>query len=96
MGQFAIQEWGKHQLYALLHGHLHLVAVYDLNQEFRLGLSEPVYEVHAGTAISTRLHKNMPNSFNVILTDGTFQHWFFDDASQSFLPQASGAKSSDD
>lgn len=85
LGQFAIKEWGQHQLYALLHGHLHLVAVYDLNKEFQLNLPHPVYEVHAGTAISTRLHKNMPNSFNVILNDGSFQHWFFDEASQLFV-----------
>ena len=87
LGQFAIQEWGKHQLYALLHGHLHLVAVYDLNQEFELNLSQAVYEVHAGTAISSRLHKNIPNSFNVISRDGSFQHHFFDEQQQDFIAQ---------
>lgn len=87
LGQFAIQEWGKHQLYALLHGHLHLVAVYDLNQEFELNLSQAVYEVHAGTAISSRLHKNIPNSFNVISSDGSFQHYFFDEQQQDFIAQ---------
>ena len=87
LGQFAIQEWGKHQLYALLHGHLHLVAVYDLNQEFELNLSQAVYEVHAGTAISSRLHKNIPNSFNVISRDGSFQHYFFDEQQQDFIAQ---------
>ena len=87
LGQFAIQEWGEHQLYALLHGHLHLVAVYDLNQEFELNLSQAVYEVHAGTAISSRLHKNIPNSFNVISSDGSFQHYFFDEQQQDFIAQ---------
>ena len=87
LGQFAIQEWGEHQLYALLHGHLHLVAVYDLNQEFELNLSQAVYEVHAGTAISSRLHKNIPNSFNVISRDGSFQHYFFDEQQQDFIAQ---------
>ncbi|MFN3073446.1 metallophosphoesterase family protein [Acinetobacter sp. TY2] len=87
LGQFAIQEWGKHQLYALLHGHLHLVAVYDLNQEFELNLSQAVYEVHAGTAISSRLHKNIPNSFNVISSDGSFKHYFFDEQQQDFIAQ---------
>ena len=85
LGQFAIKEWGQHQLFALLHGHLHLVAVYDLNQAFALKLPKPVYEVHAGTATSRRLHKKMPNSFNVILDDGTFQHWFFDEQLKDFV-----------
>ena len=87
LGQFAIREWGQHQLYALLHGHLHLVAVYDLNQEFALNLQHPVYEVHAGTATSKRLHKNTPNSFNVIRNDGSFQHYFFDEQQQDFIAQ---------
>lgn len=87
LGKFAIKEWGQHQLYALLHGHLHLVAVYDLNREFELDLQQPVYEVHAGTAISKRLHKNMPNSFNVIHCDGSFEHYFFDEMSQVFVPK---------
>ena len=71
----------------MLHGHLHLVAVYDLNQEFELNLSQAVYEVHAGTAISSRLHKNIPNSFNVISRDGSFQHYFFDEQQQDFIAQ---------
>ena len=87
LGKFAIKAWGQHQLYALLHGHLHLVAVYDLNREFELDLQQPVYEVHAGTAISKRLHKNMPNSFNVIHCDGSFEHYFFDEMSQVFVPK---------
>ena len=87
LGQFAIREWGQHQLYALLHGHLHLVAVYDLNQEFALNLQHSVYEVHAGTATSKRLHKNTPNSFNVIRNDGSFQHYFFDEQQQDFIAQ---------
>ncbi|OTG92512.1 metallophosphoesterase family protein [Acinetobacter sp. ANC 3832] len=85
LGKLALAEWGQHHLYALLHGHLHLVAVYDLNQEFALNLGHPVYEVHAGTATSHRLHKKMPNSFNVILNDGTFQHYFFDEQLQDFV-----------
>ncbi|WP_296281685.1 metallophosphoesterase [uncultured Acinetobacter sp.] len=85
LGKFAIKEWGQHQLYALLHGHLHLVDVYDLNQEFALNLKHPVYEVHAGTAVSKRLHKNIPNSFNVIHKDGRFEHYFFNEQLQEFI-----------
>ncbi len=89
LGKFAIKEWGQHQLFALLHGHLHLVDVYDLNQVFLLNLEHPVYEVHAGTAVSKRLHKGIPNSFNVILNDGQFQHYFFDEQLKDFVIQAS-------
>lgn len=85
LGKFAIKEWGKQQLYALLHGHLHLVAVYDLNQAFALNLNHPVYEVHAGTAISKRLHKKMPNSFNVIHNNGSVEHYFYDEQLKSFI-----------
>ncbi len=85
LGQFAIKEWGQHQLFALLHGHLHLVAVYDLNKAFGLNLDHPVYEVHAGTAISQRLRRKMPNSFNVIRNDGRFEHYFFDEQLLDFI-----------
>lgn len=85
LAKFALKEWAQHDLYALLHGHLHLVAVYDLNQQFELNLEQPIYEVHAGTATSRRLHKNMPNSFNVIDHSGAFQHYFFDEPQQKFL-----------
>ncbi|OTG65473.1 metallophosphoesterase family protein [Acinetobacter silvestris] len=85
LAKFALKEWGQHHLYALLHGHLHLVAVYDLNYEFELNLEHPIYEVHAGTATSHRLYKKMPNSFNVICTDGSFQHYFFEEQRQEFV-----------
>ena len=71
-----------------MHGHLHLVAVYDLNQAFALNLNHPVYEVHAGTAISKRLHRNIPNSFNVIDNNGSVEHYFYDEQLKSFIAKA--------
>ena len=85
LGQFALKEWAQHDLFALLHGHLHLVAVYDLNQAFGLNAEHPIYEIHAGTAISSRLHGGIPNSFNVLLSDGRVQHYFYDEARQDFF-----------
>lgn len=83
----ALQRWGRHQLFALLHGHLHLVAVYDLNAEFHLNVGHPIYEVHAGTSISSRLHDGIPNNFNVILASGEVQHYFFDEKKSDFFLQ---------
>lgn len=85
LSKIALAEWSKHDLFALLHGHLHNVAVYDLEQAYSLNTGRPIYEVHAGTATSHRLHKNAQNSFNVILNDGTFQHYIFDQQSQDFV-----------
>ncbi|WP_445115252.1 metallophosphoesterase family protein [Acinetobacter sp. WZC-1] len=81
----AVSQWGEHGLFALLHGHLHHTAVHDLNQLYGLQLERPVYEVHAGTATSYRLYHHMPNSFNVILNDGRFQHYIFDEATREFI-----------
>lgn len=85
LAQTALEQWGRHDLYALLHGHLHITAVYDLNQQYHLGLTHPIYEVHAGTATSHRHYKKTPNSFNVIQQDGTIQHYFYDEDQQDFL-----------
>lgn len=88
LSKIALLEWGKHDLFALLHGHLHSKAVYDLDQIYALHTGHPIYEVHAGTATSHRLHKNALNSFNVILNDGTFQHYIFNEQAQDFILNA--------
>jgi len=85
LGRAALLAWGKHDLYALLHGHLHQVAVYDLNKEYQLNLHHSIYEVHAGTATSHRLYKSTPNSFNVIYGEGIFEHYFFNEITQEFI-----------
>ena len=85
LAQSALERWGRHDLFALLHGHLHVAEAYDLNQLYQLGLSHPVYEIHAGTATSHRHYKKTPNSFNVIHNSGQIQHYFYDEKRQQFL-----------
>ncbi len=85
LAQMAIEIWGKSGLFALLHGHLHHVAVFDLNQIYHLNLQHPIYEVHAGTATSKRLYRGTPNSFNTILADGKIEHYLFDESIKDFV-----------
>ena len=65
-GLLALQHWSQFGLDAVLHGHLHQAAVFDLNQILQLKAEHPVLEIHAGTAISWRLHAGTSNSFNLI------------------------------
>ncbi|MDV2468512.1 metallophosphoesterase [Acinetobacter chinensis] len=83
-GRIALESWSKNGLFALLHGHLHQSAVYDLNYIYQLNAMHPVLEIHAGTAISYRLHHGFGNSFNVIQNDGTVQYYYFDDRTKRF------------
>lgn len=85
LAKLAVQYWGESGLFGLLHGHLHHVAVFDLNQEYQLHLDHPIFEIHAGTATSSRLYRDTPNSFNVLLNDGTIQHYLFDESSKDFV-----------
>ena len=85
LGRMALDNWSKSGLFGVLHGHLHKTAVYDLTQIYGLKVDHPVYDIHAGTATSYRLHQGLPNSFNTILNDGTVQHYWFDQASQTFV-----------
>lgn len=84
MAKIALETWTKHGLFALLHGHLHQSAVYDLNQVFQLGLGQPIYDVHAGTATSYRLHKGQPNGLNIIHANGRMDEYLFNEVSQNF------------
>lgn len=85
LGRMALETWSKSGLYALLHGHLHQSAVYDLNQIYHLGAQHPVLDIHAGTATSYRLHAGLPNSFNTIDAAGDVEHYLFDQAQQRFV-----------
>ncbi|MEB3753456.1 metallophosphoesterase family protein [Acinetobacter sp. MD2(2019)] len=85
LGKMALQAWSKNGLFALLHGHVHQAAVYDLNQIYHLQQTHPVLEIHAGTATSFRLHQNYPNSFNVLMPDGQVQHYQFHRIQQQFV-----------
>ncbi|WP_180111637.1 MULTISPECIES: metallophosphoesterase [unclassified Acinetobacter] len=76
-GHLALEQWSQHGLNGLLHGHLHVPASYDLNQIYALGAAHPVWDIHAGTATSYRLHDNLANSFNVIDEQMNVQHYFY-------------------
>ncbi len=88
MAKIALESWSQHGLFAVLHGHLHRTAVYDLNRIFELGGNHPVYDVHAGTSASHRLHKNQPNSFNAIDETGKITQYCFDEQLKTFVPQS--------
>lgn len=80
----ALKIWAKHGLWGLLHGHLHQNAVYDLNDIYKLNLNHPLYDIHAGTSTSYRLHHQQANSFNLITKDGKVSHYVFDSLSKTF------------
>lgn len=84
LAKTALQIWGQHGLFGLLHGHLHQNAVYDLNKIYDLALDLPVYDIHAGTSTSYRLHEQEPNSFNVLFADKKITHFEFNEDSQEF------------
>lgn len=86
LGKIALERWGETGLFGLLHGHLHKVAVHDLNQIFQLGFDHPILDIHAGTATSNRLRFGLTNSFNVISDDGKIEHYWFDEKEQIFVP----------
>lgn len=72
-------------LFALLHGHLHMTAVHDLNQVFDLGLKQPIYELHVGSSSSYRLYSSYPNSLNTISATGEIHHYIYDEDLHEFL-----------
>lgn len=85
LAKIALEQWGKTGLWGLLHGHLHKVAIHDLNQVFNLGFDHSIYDIHAGTAISNRLRFGLSNSFNIISANGKIEHYWFDENEKKFL-----------
>lgn len=85
LGQMALETWSQDGLNGLLHGHLHQPAVYDLNHIYHLNVTHPVLDIHAGTATSYRLHRGLPNSFNVIARNMDVVHFYFDAQKKSFV-----------
>ena len=77
LGRMALEVWSQSGLKALLHGHLHQSAVFDLNSLYHLGAGHPVLDIHAGTATSYRLHHALSNSFNVIDAQADVRHYQF-------------------
>lgn len=81
----AVHRWADQGLKALLHGHLHESAVYDLNQYYMLGEAHPVLDIHAGTALSRRLRHGLPNAVNVIAPDLTVLRYQYESAAAAFV-----------
>jgi len=85
LGRMALEVWGQYKLFGILHGHLHKTAIYDLARLYNLKVDHPIYNIHAGTATSWRLHKNLPNSFNTVSISGEILQYWFNKESQSFV-----------
>lgn len=83
--QHALEQWSKHDLFGLLHGHLHQTGVYDIGQIFGLNTARPIWDIHAGTAISWRLRHGLPNGFNTVSSTGEITHYCFDVLRQEFV-----------
>lgn len=84
LGKMALEKWSTTGLFGMLHGHLHKTAVYDLTQIYHLEIDHPIYDIHAGTATSSRLHYHVPNSFNVISNEGKIDHYWFNSTKGEF------------
>jgi 3',5'-cyclic AMP phosphodiesterase CpdA len=80
----ALRAWAEFGLNAVLHGHLHQSAVFDLNEIYQLGADHEIFEVHAGTATSYRLHGQSVNSFNLIYPDLKVEVFKFDQTQLKF------------
>ncbi|MEF9958078.1 MAG: metallophosphoesterase family protein [Acinetobacter sp.] len=89
LGKMALEKWGETGLFGLLHGHLHQTQLYNLTEIYQLKLNHPIYDIHAGTAISSRLHHDSRNSFNVILDDGVIEHYWFNEQCKQFVKSSS-------
>lgn len=83
----ALQQWqGSNQaLFALLHGHLHMTAVHDLNSIYKLGSNQPIYDIHVGSSSSYRLYASYPNSLNTVSATGQICHYIYDEKQYAFV-----------
>lgn len=90
----ALQHWSLQGLMGVLHGHLHQIGVFNLNDIYALNTATPVYDIHAGTACSTRLHYGHGNSFNTISPQGAVSHYVFDATSKQFVWHSCGLDAS--
>jgi 3',5'-cyclic AMP phosphodiesterase CpdA len=61
----AVRTWSAAGIDLFLGGHIHLPYVRPLTERFP-DLSRAVWAVQAGTAVSTRIRNNVPNSVNLI------------------------------
>jgi 3',5'-cyclic AMP phosphodiesterase CpdA len=85
----AIAAWAEAGADLVLSGHIHLPFVLPLHEDF--ALSRPLWAVGAGTAVSSRVRYDAPNSVNVIRTlqpesprSCLVEQWSYDSTTASF------------
>lgn len=66
----AVHTWSQAGADLILSGHIHLPSVRPLQEVFP-SLARPVWSVLAGTALSSRVRGDIPNSVNLIRYQGT-------------------------
>jgi 3',5'-cyclic AMP phosphodiesterase CpdA len=86
----AVPSWADAGADIIMGGHIHLPYVRPLRAAFPT-LSRDIWTVQAGTAVSTRVRGNVPNSVNLIRRDPvatprscTVERWDFSDSSRQF------------
>jgi 3',5'-cyclic AMP phosphodiesterase CpdA len=67
-GEEAVRAWSQAGADLVLGGHIHLPYVSDVCARVK-NVDRPMYCVQAGTALSTRVRHNTPNSVNVVRWD---------------------------
>jgi 3',5'-cyclic AMP phosphodiesterase CpdA len=89
----AIAAWAEAGADLLLSGHIHLPFVLPLHED--LSLRRPLWAVGAGTAVSSRVRHDAPNSVNVVRTSSEagarsciVEQWMFDASAASFRRSA--------
>ena len=89
MREAAVRAWSSAGADIIMGGHIHLPHVRPLRERF-LDLPRAVWSVQAGTAVSTRIRDNIPNSVNVLRCSPTLpmtceiERWDFASTSGQF------------
>ena len=83
----ALQKWSTAGADLVMGGHIHLPYVMELH-----GLARPMWAVQAGTAVSSRVRQEAPNSVNLLrwgagVSPGrcTIEQWDFSASQQAFV-----------
>ena len=83
----ALQSWSAAGADVVMGGHIHLPYVLAVP-----GLARPIWAVQAGTAVSSRVRQDVPNSVNVLRWGSVeasgccvVEHWDFSAAQQAFV-----------
>jgi len=84
----AVRSWAAAGADIVMGGHIHLPYVRSLDERYD-GLPRRVWTVQAGTAVSTRVRGDIPNSVNVLrhpagATECLVERWDFDAAGAAF------------